>query len=290
MTVNDILQAMDTIAPFRLTMDFDNTGLLIGDPNAAVTGVVLALDCTDEVIETAKARNANLIITHHPVIFHGIKHVRADSVVYQVIRNDMHVISAHTNLDIAEGGVNDCFAAELELTQLCGLTATDDEHSLGRVGSLTAEENKSHFSLWCMMAAPLILGNDARKFLDENGEVIKDDKVLSILKNKALIDIDQDKRGIQAKRIKTDGITDILVKPLENRELAVCFLNKSSTQKKISLSFQSIHNDPYVDLPIVDEYEVTELWDNVTLTLKNEITGIVPAHGVKVYRVKVKEG
>ena len=158
------------------------------------------------------------------------------------------------------------------------------------VGSLTAEENKSHFSLWCMMAAPLILGNDVRKFLDENGEVIKDDKVLSILKNKALIDIDQDKRGIQAKRIKTDGITDILVKPLENRELAVCFLNKSSTQKKISLSFQSIHNDPYVDLPIVDEYEVTELWDNVTLTLKNEITGIVPAHGVKVYRVKVKEG
>ena len=168
MTVNDILQAMDTIAPFRLTMDFDNTGLLIGDPNAAVTGVVLALDCTDEVIETAKARNANLIITHHPVIFHGIKHVRADSVVYQVIRNDMHVISAHTNLDIAEGGVNDCFAAELELTQLCGLTATDDEHSLGRVGSLTAEVSAEELA----QKTKQILGNAAIRYTD-GGKAIK---------------------------------------------------------------------------------------------------------------------
>ena len=135
MTVNHILQAMDALAPFCLTMDFDNTGLLIGDPDAEVSGVVLALDCTDEVIETARQKKANLIITHHPVIFHGIKNVRADSVVYQVIRNDMHVISAHTNLDIAEGGVNDCLAGQLGLTDLRGLTSTDEEHFLGRVGT-----------------------------------------------------------------------------------------------------------------------------------------------------------
>ena len=147
MTVNDILQAMDAIAPFRLTMDFDNTGLLIGDPSAEVRGVVLALDCTDEVIESAKRNNANLIITHHPVIFHGIKKVCADSVVWQAVRNDINVISAHTNLDIAQGGVNDCLAEILGLTEVGGLTAVGESvdengnvsrETLGRVGCLSS--------------------------------------------------------------------------------------------------------------------------------------------------------
>ena len=154
------------------------------------------------------------------------------------------------------------------------------------VGSLNMEENKTHFSLWCMMAAPLILGNDIRKFINDDGTVDSDNKVLEILKNKNLIAIDQDKRGIQAKRIFTDGLTDILVKPLENRELAVCFLNKSNAQKKVTLPIYKIHNEPYVDLPFADTYEVTDLWDNTTLKLKEDINGIVPPHGVKVYRVK----
>ncbi len=122
--VNDILQAVDEIAPFRLTMDFDNTGLLIGDRNAEVTGVVLALDCTEEAISAAKSAGANLIISHHPVIFHGIKRLNADSIPYQVVRNNMHVISAHTNLDIAAGGVNDVLAERLGLSQLKGLSKT----------------------------------------------------------------------------------------------------------------------------------------------------------------------
>lgn len=139
MLVKEILAAVDALAPFALTMDFDNTGLLVGDGNAEVSGVVLALDCTEEVIDKAKKMGANLIISHHPVIFNGMKRVCADSVVYQLIRNDMHVISAHTNLDIAQGGVNDCLCKALGLQEVCGLTATDEEHFLGRVGLLSAE-------------------------------------------------------------------------------------------------------------------------------------------------------
>jgi hypothetical protein len=154
------------------------------------------------------------------------------------------------------------------------------------VGKLTMEENKTHFSLWCMMAAPLILGNDVRKFINEDGSVDEDNKVLNILKNKKLIAIDQDKRGKQAKRIQSDIVTDILVKPLENRELAVCFFNKSSSAKDIALDIQKIHNDPYCDLPFAESYEVTELWDNTTEIIKTKITGTVPTHGVKVYKIK----
>ncbi|MBE6796138.1 MAG: alpha-galactosidase [Ruminococcaceae bacterium] len=154
------------------------------------------------------------------------------------------------------------------------------------VGKLTMEENKTHFSLWCMMAAPLILGNDVRKFINEDGTVDEDNKVLNILKNKNLIAVDQDKRGKQAKRIQSDIVTDILAKPLENRELAICFFNKSASTKNITLDIQKIHNDPYCDLPFADCYEITELWDNTSETIKTEISAAVPAHGVKVYKVK----
>ena len=156
------------------------------------------------------------------------------------------------------------------------------------VGSLTAEENRTHFSLWCMMAAPLILGNDIRKFINEDGTVDEDNKTLNILKNKELISIDQDKRGMQAKRIYTNALTDILVKPLENKELAVCFLNKSNEKKHMVLPVFKIHNEPYVDLPIEKEYECTDLWGNESTTITNSIDCFVEPHGVKVYRIKIK--
>ncbi len=156
------------------------------------------------------------------------------------------------------------------------------------VGSLTTEENRTHFSLWCMMAAPLILGNDIRKFINEDGSVDQDNKVLNILKNKELISIDQDKRGMQAKRIYTNGLTDILVKPLENRELAVCFLNKSNERKHMVLPVMKIHNEPYVDLPIAKEYECKDLWENESKIITNNIDCFVEPHCVKVYRIIIK--
>lgn len=125
--VRDIYRVMDQMAPFSLSMDFDNTGLLVGDEDAEVTGVLLALDCTSAVLEEAQKKGANLILTHHPIIFKGIKSVRADSVVYQAIRRGVHVISAHTNLDIAQGGVNDCLAHQLGLSDLRGLTVTNSK-------------------------------------------------------------------------------------------------------------------------------------------------------------------
>ena len=154
------------------------------------------------------------------------------------------------------------------------------------VGSLTMEENRTHFSLWCMMAAPLILGNDIRSFINSDGTVDSDNKVLAILKNKNLIDIDQDKRGIQAKRIYTNVLTDILVKPLENRELAVCLLNKSSSSKEMSFSITKLHNEAYVDLPIAKNYLVKDLWTESEAEATDIVKASVPAHGVKVYRIK----
>lgn len=154
------------------------------------------------------------------------------------------------------------------------------------VGQLNMEENRTHFTLWCMMAAPLILGNDIRKFINIDGTVDADNKVLEILKNKELIAIDQDRRGIQAKRISTDIISDILVKPLENHELAVCLFNKSSKPKEMEISLSKLHSDPFVDLPIKNSYEATNLWEKETFALKDKIQVTVAPHGVAVYKIK----
>jgi alpha-galactosidase len=139
-----------------------------------------------------------------------------------------------------------------------------------------------------MMAAPLILGNDVRKFLKADGTVDTDNKVLEILTNKNLIAIDQDKLGKQAKRIFTDGVSDILVKPLENGEIALCFFNKGNTQREMSITFNKLHNDIYVNLPIVDSYEATDLWTNEETTVNGSISASVAPHGVMVYKIKAK--
>lgn len=115
MKVQDIYNAIHMAADFSLAMEFDNPGLLVGNSEAEVRGVLCALDVTDAVIAEAVSRGMNLIVTHHPVIFHPMKRVTADSLVWKLIRADLSVISAHTNLDIAEGGVNDILSRALEL-------------------------------------------------------------------------------------------------------------------------------------------------------------------------------
>lgn len=137
-TVTHIYDAIDRLAPFWLTMDFDNTGILVGDRNREIACALLALDCTPAVIEQARQLGAQLIITHHPVIFHPLKRVNEDAVVYQLIRSDIAVISAHTNLDIAQGGVNDALASAIGLRDCRGLELLNEQTGawLGRIGTL----------------------------------------------------------------------------------------------------------------------------------------------------------
>ena len=87
--VNDIYKFIDSFAPFATSMDFDNCGLLVGNNNANVDNVLVSLDITNRVVEEAINLGANLIISHHPVIFKPMKNVMHDSVVYNLIKNDI---------------------------------------------------------------------------------------------------------------------------------------------------------------------------------------------------------
>ena len=111
MRILDILARLEEHYPTALACEWDNVGLLAGDGEAVCTGIQLALDVTDAAIDQAVRNGANLIVTHHPVIFRPIKVLTPLQPVYRAVQRGLAIISFHTNLDIAAGGVNDCLAA-----------------------------------------------------------------------------------------------------------------------------------------------------------------------------------
>ncbi len=137
-------------------------------------------------------------------------------------------------------------------------------------GKLTYNENVAHFSLWCMMASPLILGNDLRTITPE---------VLEIVTNKNLIAINQDSLGIQARRIKK-GSVDTLLKPLSDGSFAICFFNKSNFKKKINCSIKALE---CYGMAISGEYTLIDQWTNEQITTTDSINTTLDGHSVKVY-------
>ena len=131
MKVKEILNLINSFAPANTALSYDNTGLLLGDAEQTVTKAVVCLDATPDAIDFAKENNAGLIITHHPIIFDGLKSVLVGSAVYECLAAGISVISAHTNLDVAEGGVNDCLAKALGLKNITAVTDEGVPASLG---------------------------------------------------------------------------------------------------------------------------------------------------------------
>lgn len=121
-TVNDVLNFLNTVAPPSMKMDWDNVGLLCGDKDTPVTKILVALDPFEAVIDEAQYEGADLIVTHHPLIFQAIKSVTEDTEVGRCIRKlcyfRISAINAHTNLDCAPGGVNDRLAQALGLNRI----------------------------------------------------------------------------------------------------------------------------------------------------------------------------
>ena len=124
LTVQNVYDFINERAPFETQLAFDNSGLLLGNPAAVVTGIHFALDVNHAVIDEAIACGANLIVTHHPLMFSAIKRLVETSyepaLICRMIRAGISLIAAHTNLDQAPGGVNDTLAAVIGLGDVTG--------------------------------------------------------------------------------------------------------------------------------------------------------------------------
>lgn len=148
--VQRIVNIINQIAPPKLATDWDNVGLLVGDYTAEVNKVMVALDVTAAVLDEAIEQGIDLIISHHPLIFKELKAIRADQavpkLVIKAIKYGINIFAAHTNLDIAQGGVNDLLATKLGLTITEPLTVTSCEQLLKLVVYIPAghEEELRH--------------------------------------------------------------------------------------------------------------------------------------------------
>ena len=158
MKIKDILGALEEFAPLALQDGYDNAGLQIGlAEDAEATGVLLSLDVTEEVVNEAVLRGCNLIVSHHPLMFHPVKtfngKTHVERTILKAIKNDVAVYAAHTNLDVAYGGVNFKIAEKLCLQNVEWLSERESYVSGGKtlmagdgiIASLPSSVSKKEF-------------------------------------------------------------------------------------------------------------------------------------------------
>jgi dinuclear metal center YbgI/SA1388 family protein len=141
--VRDVLSILEKLAPSSLAEAWDNPGLQVGDPSKSVGKIMVSLDPTVGALREAVKREADVLLTHHPLLFRPISWVDESAypgnVIAEACRNGISIIAAHTNLDATQGGINDLLAQLLHLRNVQALQAKEKEDAgLGRVGDLPA--------------------------------------------------------------------------------------------------------------------------------------------------------
>ncbi len=142
--VREIASAIEEFAPLRLQESYDNAGLQVGDPEAEVSAVLLCLDVTEDILEEARRRSCSMVVSHHPLIFHGLKSLtgadETQRLVMQAFRNNIAIYSAHTNLDSAWDGVSHEMAHTIGVENLRPLEPSEPDGTtgLGVIGDLPA--------------------------------------------------------------------------------------------------------------------------------------------------------
>ncbi|HEX3766722.1 MAG TPA: Nif3-like dinuclear metal center hexameric protein [Puia sp.] len=135
MKISEIIDHLETIAPGHYQEEYDNSGLITGDVSSACHGVLISLDCTEEIVKEALEKKCNLIVSHHPLIFRPIRHIdpanETGRTLMAAIKSDIVIYAIHTNLDNIISGVNATIADRLGLTNREILIPREGQHSVG---------------------------------------------------------------------------------------------------------------------------------------------------------------
>lgn len=151
MKIKELVCALESFAPLPLQESYDNAGLQLGLTELETTGALLCLDVTEPVIDEAIALGFNLIVSHHPLLFKGVKSISGSTYVerciLKAIKNDIAIYSAHTNLDNTVGGVNFKIAEKIGLRDVTFLTPSQNDgiSGSGIIGTLSEPETETDF-------------------------------------------------------------------------------------------------------------------------------------------------
>lgn len=144
-----IAAAIESFAPLDIQEEWDNSGFCIGGPDSEVTSVLVGFDCTPELLEEAAETGADMVITHHPLIFSGLKKISSSDyvgrAVMTAIKNGITVYACHTNMDKVPGGVSGTLASVLGLCDVEILDKDTDGYGLGVIGTLPSPETCTSF-------------------------------------------------------------------------------------------------------------------------------------------------
>ena len=160
-----LLSILDTIAPFAMAEPWDNVGLMVGDPDQQVNGILIGLDPTEALIQEALSQNLNTILTHHPLIFHPLKTIPSIAPMGRMLKtalsHNLTLIACHSNLDLVAAGVSNALAEKLDLRNTKPLTgqepaAQEQTPGFGKIGTLPAPLSSDQFlsHLLTALAAP----------------------------------------------------------------------------------------------------------------------------------------
>lgn len=145
--VKAVSDYINKIAPYNTQCSWDNCGLLVGDENAEVNKIGVCLDLTDETLRQAKNEKVDLIITHHPLIFAPQKNFLVGDKAFELAKDGINLISAHTCFDCADGGVNDVLCDVLGIMEVEGIRSDECEIPMARIGCVE-EQSSSEFALF----------------------------------------------------------------------------------------------------------------------------------------------
>lgn len=151
-TIGDVMSVLEAVAPPHLQESYDNSGLLVGDPNAPLRGVLFCLDSTEAIVQEAVSLGCNLVVAHHPIVFRGLKRLNGatyiERTVMQAIRQDVAIYAIHTNLDnVYRQGVNSKIAEKIGLaeTRILAPKPSDFEIGAGLLGYLPQPMDEADF-------------------------------------------------------------------------------------------------------------------------------------------------
>ncbi len=161
-TVADVMAAMQRWYPAEWAESWDRVGLVVGDPDAPVRRILFAVDCVPETVAQAVEQEADLLLTHHPLLLRGVSSVATTSykgrLVHRMIRSGVALFVAHTNADVAEPGVSSALAACLGLRDTRPLCPTEDGRGHGRIGELPAPSTLAELTAQVAAALPATAG------------------------------------------------------------------------------------------------------------------------------------